>query len=254
MKRTAFLLCAFSTLIPFGQAAEVTSGPHWAYDGATGQQHWSEIAAAFAACAAGTQQSPINIETDAVIDAAVAPPTYRWGVIEGRRVNNGHSIQVDVVAGDPHVIVDGIRYDLLQFHYHHVSEHEVNGEHFPLEAHYVHRSEAGILFVVAQLYETGGPKASLLHAVFDDTPPAGEAEILAGSLDLSAEAPTGDFYRYQGSLTTPPCSEIVTWHVAAETRRVDEASIDAFARQYPADYREVQPANRRFVLHGAAAR
>ena len=109
---------------------------HWGYDGETGPDHWGSLSAANALCTAGSQQSPLDIA--AAIKAQIPSINVDWKKVGGRIVNNGHTIQINVPAGSR--LNRGDRsYELLQFHFHHPSEHLVEGRRSVMEAHFVHQ-------------------------------------------------------------------------------------------------------------------
>jgi carbonic anhydrase len=140
----------------------------------------------------------------------------------------------------------GRGYQLLQFHVHQPSEHLLNGHRYPLEIHFVHTAPDGTLGVVGVFAEPGDANPSL-QTVLDALGANGEAD--RPTLDPSGLLPEDrDYFRYEGSLTTPPCSETVDWAVLAEAITVSEAQIEAFARLHPGNARPVQPLNRRFLL------
>ena len=93
---------------------------HWDYEGTDGPKHWGSLAPAFAACASGTEQSPVDLTGAQGSDLSSLAFDYTPGPITIS--NNGHTIQVDYAPGSG-IVLDGARYELLQFHFHHVSEH-----------------------------------------------------------------------------------------------------------------------------------
>lgn len=241
----AALLAGSFALALSALPAAAESGHHWTYDGAGGPENWGTLSPDFAACAAGLQQSPVDLT--APIAASLPElsrdwvPYARWMVS-----NNGHTIQASA-SGAGGITLDGTRFELLQFHFHHPSEHAVAGERAPMEVHFVHRSAAGKLAVVGVML-TGGGAAGVLDQILKVAPhQTGAAE--GGRLDPAALMPAeGGYWRYQGSLTTPPCSEVVSWTVMKAPVAVSDAAIAAFAELVPASARPLQPLNRRYLL------
>lgn len=223
-------------------------GAHWSYEGETGPEAWASLDPANTLCSAGTQQSPIDLShalhgelSEVVPDWS---PETEWVV-----VNNGHTIQANVAEGSDagHVEIDGKVYDLVQFHFHHPSEHAIDAAHTEMEVHFVHKAEDGALAVIGVML-TGGGQPGLVDTVLQVAPSV-EGEAPAGAADPSALLPaSGQYYRYQGSLTTPPCSETVTWTVMTDKVAVTDAAIAAFATVFPNDARPLQPLNRRYLL------
>jgi len=227
---------------PAGFAAE---GAHWSYEGATGPSHWGDVDAASKVCTAGSQQSPIDIMSS--VRAQLPPLQIAWRVKPDMIVNNGHTIQVNSDLGNT-LTVGKDKYDLLQFHFHHPSEHLIGGKHFPMEVHFVHRNAAGALAVVGVLMTAGKPNAAFKQVVAAMPAKAG-TPVKMNAVDIGQMLPARRaYYRYAGSLTTPPCSETVNWLLLHEPIHVAQADIDAFAKLYPMNARPPQKDHRRFVL------
>jgi len=247
MERRTFLKgIAFVGLCPLcagpGIAAE---GAHWSYEGATGPDHWGSLGEANLACSAGSQQSPVDIA--ATIPADLPAVSVDWKKGGGKIVNNGHTIQVNMPAGSTLTRGDKV-YELVQFHFHAPSEHKLGGKSFPMEVHFVHKAPGGTGYGVLGVFFSAGaanPAFAALAAAFP-AEEGGEAEIDADPAGLLPS--TLGYYAYEGSLTTPPCSEVVDWMVAKEPVEVAEADIARFTARYAMNARPLVPANRRFIL------
>lgn len=194
----------------------------WGYGVENGPSHWGEISPEFATCATGQRQSPVDIGDEML----PAPSELTLDYVPGPAtvVNNGHTVQVNVADGNVLSFGDK-RYKLLQFHFHTPSENTFHGMHFPVEAHFVHRDDDGRLAVVAVMFSPGdgGPLDTL------PIPSApGEDILLDENFDPAGILPDDlGYVVFEGSLTTPPCSEGVRWIVLKQT--VD-AKIETFAR------------------------
>ncbi|MFS8110286.1 carbonic anhydrase [Rhizobium jaguaris] len=236
-------VAAFSSICACNAFAADT---HWSYEGHGGPNEWAELDAANAACSVGTQQSPINIVDP--IRATLPPLGINWSKRADTIVNNGHTIQVNVADGS-RLIAPGGEYKLVQFHFHHPSEHQINGKTYPMEVHFVHANAAGALAVVGVLIENGRA-----NAVFDkvvSTMPVTEGSPVKVDAEINPNGllpPKLTYYRYSGSLTTPPCSEDVDWLLLTHPIQASADSVAAFAKLYQDDARPVQKSNRRFVL------
>ena len=220
---------------------------HWGYEGHEGPEHWQDLDPAWAVCAAGQQQSPINLSQ--ALEAEFAPAEIDWAEeTAGVVVDNGHTVQVSVenagglTLGDTH-------YALLQFHFHAASEHTINGRQAPMEVHFVHQSATGDLAVIGVMVERGDALATL-GSVWAAMPADADATPgIAARIHLNEFLPADrDAFRYQGSLTTPPCSEIVSWTVLTHPVTATPQQIEAFQTRHPDSFRPVQPLNRRYVL------
>jgi carbonic anhydrase len=218
---------------------------HWSYGGEAGPDKWGSLDAADAACSAGGQQSPIDIA--GTIVARERPLKISWIKAPDKIVNNGHTIQMDFAEGDTLRLGDR-SYVLKQFHFHHPSEHLVQGKRFAMEAHFVHAATDG-LAVVAVLMVAGKPNSVFKKIVSTMPSEEGPAVPAHPTIDPRRLLPMQQvYYHYEGSLTTPPCSETVDWIVLARPIEVDEADIARFAKLYPMNARPVQKLDRRFVL------
>jgi carbonic anhydrase len=237
----AVALCA--ALSPLGASA---APPHWAYAGEHGVAHWARLDPAFEACGIGHRQSPIDIRN--AVPAPLPALEFGYGRVAPAIVNNGHTVQVNVPKGQT-LKVDGKAYELVQFHFHTPSEEKVNGKAAPMVAHFVHRDAEGKLAVVAALLQPGKGGTGL-DAVLSHLPPrAGETLTVDGlEIDLAGLLPADRrYYDFEGSLTTPPCSEGVHWMVLKAPVTVSAKSIKAFRAVYSANARPVQPLNGRVV-------
>lgn len=223
--------------------------PHWGYEGEYGPEHWGSLDPGFAVCNNGREQSPIDLTGAA--SEALSEIGFDYAPSPISIVNNGHSIQVDYQAGSG-IVLDGTRYGLVQFHFHHRSEHTVDGADFPLELHLVHADAEGALAVVGVFLEEGGANEALAP-VFSQMPKeAGPAAVVEGTVDAAALLPERrTTWRYPGSLTTPPCSEGVSWLVMTEPVTASREQIEAFRALFPVNNRPVQPLNGRRLVTDA---
>lgn len=221
---------------------------HWGYEGETGPEYWSRLSEEFALCAEGKAQSPIDLAGATAVE--LVDIEFNYGESANRIFNNGHTIQVDVDEGST-IVYNGITYDLLQFHFHHPAEHTVNGQAAPLEAHFVHRDRnSGNLAVVGIMIIAGDGENESWATVFDQLPAEkGEPRSDGKTIQLADFLPERRaYYTYQGSLTTPPCSEIVRWLIFDEAVAVSAAQIEAFAAIFSSNARPTAPLGERDLL------
>lgn len=242
--RTLISLAALAAML----TPAFAEGPHWGYEGAEDPTHWGDLSDEWKDCAVGNQQSPIDIVPAVAISADFSPAETHWDAFKPSVVDNGHTIQVNTKGHGGYAELNGVRYDLAQFHFHHESEHTVDGKHSPLEVHFVHQSEAGDLLVLGVLLKQGA-ESQALEAIEESWPEVGAEVDEDEMLDPSSLIPADHAsYRYQGSLTTPPCSQTVTWNVYTNPVEVSAEQIDEFISHYANNARPVQPLNRRFLL------
>jgi carbonic anhydrase len=230
--------------------------PHWSYEGAESPSHWADLSPEFKTCGVGHGQSPIDIVTSAataVVPDAAGFAAARFGTVTRTPVpvdivNNGHTVQIDAV-GSGALVIGSERYELQQFHFHDPSEHTVDGRSFPLEAHFVHKAADGKLAVIGVLFEEGAENKAL-EPFWKVLPKSAGAPVALGrgGVNIDTLLPAAhEVYRYSGSLTTPPCSEAVSWFVMKSHATASAAQIAAFRAIIHDDNRPVQPLNARAI-------
>jgi carbonic anhydrase len=238
---------AAAALAAGASAARAEEHAHWSYSGATGPEHWASEDAAYATCGSGKHQSPIDIEKTTV--GPLPPIEFAYQPIPLTVTDTGHSFQVNAPAGSGGITIGADHYDLVQFHFHRPSEEEIHGRRESMVAHLVHKNASGDLAVVAVLIHTGEPNA-FLKEVFDHFPAKGstEAKVPGATLNLAEFLPPHrGYYTFEGSLTTPPCTEHVRWFVLKSPVQASAAQVQQFAARYPHDARPVQALNDRTV-------
>ncbi|MBI5971066.1 MAG: carbonic anhydrase family protein [Deltaproteobacteria bacterium] len=223
---------------------------HWSYEGEHGPEHWGGMSKEFEKCSKGARQSPIDITGAAVekspaIDFAYKPTKLKlW--------NNGHTVQVNYETGS-FITVGKEKYQLAQFHFHNPSEHTLGNKPFAIELHLVHKNAKGALAVVGILLEEGAENLAY-KAVFANLPKNADTKIDA---DLSINAETllpsdRTYYRYDGSLTTPPCSEGVNWFVLKTPIQLSKEQLASYNGIFKKTNRPVQPLHDRKIQEAAA--
>lgn len=215
--------------------------PHWTYEEAA---RWHELAAEFSACGEGLEQSPIDLTGAVGLDLPNIVLDYVPS--DATIIDNGHTVQVNVPDAGT-LELDGKLYSFLQFHFHSPSEHTVEGDHWPMEWHFVHQADDGSLAVLGVLVEEG-PEWPAFDMIIDSLPLEKEVEdIVYGQVDLNAFLPDlTAAYHYDGSLTTPPCSEGVEWSVLQASITMSSEQMAEFTGRFEEpNNRPVQPINDR---------
>jgi carbonic anhydrase len=240
-------VCAGVTAFLLSAAAVAADTAHeWSYSGDHDPAHWAELSPEFATCGIGQHQSPINV--DKTEKAALPPLEIHYQPAPLAVVDTGHSLQVNYAAGST-ITVGGHTYALTQFHFHRPSEEQFHGKPFAMVAHLVHTDANGKLAVVAVELREGGSN-SVLDAVLKNVPTGkGNVVVARGrKVDVSDLLPRArGYYTYTGSLTTPPCSEEVTWYVLKNPVDVSAQQVAEFSKYYSNNARPVQPLNGRVV-------
>ncbi len=228
-----------------GVAADTS---RWSYAGANGPAKWARLGKDFAACALGKTQSPIDIPDAEARKGDLPPLLFDYRPTPLRIIDNGHTIQVNYAPGST-ISVAGKRYELVEFHFHKPSEEKISGKGHDMEAHLVHKGSDGKVAVVAVLLDAGKENA-LIKALWANLPQTKDKEnavdaVKINALDLLPR--DKGYYTFAGSLTTPPCSEAVTWFVLKTPTPISADEIARFARSYPMNARPVQDLNGRDI-------
>lgn len=244
MKSTRIILLL---LIPFAVGlASCKKHADWGYTGSKGPQNWGKLATEYATCDSGKKQSPVNIISAVDIDLPVI--AFDYAKTSQEILNNGHTIQISFGTGNS-ITISGKSFELKQFHFHAPSENQVDGKSFPMEAHFVHASKEGKLAVVGVFIERGAKNEELEKAWKGMPKNAGEKGKLESEISALKLFPVSrDYYRFEGSLTTPPCSEGVEWMVMKKTVQASADQIKKFSdlMKHPTN-RPVQKINERKI-------
>ena len=238
------------TILMSGCATTVqhpASNTHWSYTGHDGPENWGELSTKYSTCSQGVNQSPINLSKFISADLAPLDLSYQSGGYEV--VNNGHTIQVNYQPGSK-LGINNHFFELKQFHFHTPSENHISGKSYPMEVHLVHADVAGNLAVVAVMFETG-KENKMLKRVWNSMPELSETKNKLNSpVSVKGILPSSkDYYRFNGSLTTPPCSEGVLWLVMKQPITVTKEQIQHYTQiMHQPTNRPIQPVNARPVL------
>lgn len=245
MKKYLLSTAVLSLLFVTPALAGDHSHGSWGYTGDGAAANWGDLKDDYHTCKDGKKQSPINI--DKFVQGEVPPLQLNYQDTPLVVVNNGHTVQVNYAPGSS-VSVGGKTYNLLQFHFHTPSEHYLNGAPAAMEVHFVHKAEDGTLGVVGVMMKVGAENAAIKN-IWENIPAAGEEKAVEGVTLAATQLLPGDhsYLKYEGSLTTPPCSEGVQWHVLKKPIEISQEQLIAFQELFPVNARPVQP------LHGRVA-
>ncbi|MCB8945674.1 MAG: carbonic anhydrase family protein [Ardenticatenaceae bacterium] len=225
----------------------VVVDPHFGYEGEDGPASWAELSTHYEKCGLGQEQSPIDLTEADMTD--LENIVFEYGETAVNILNNGHTIQVDQVAGSQiqiRINNELVPFKLLQFHFHAPSEHAIAGQQFPIEMHLVHQAADKRLAVVGVMVKEGAQNDAFTP-VWDHLPADHDGTILTGDRVQVASLLPADktIYRYNGSLTTPPCYENVIWSVMQNPVEMSAEQIAAFTAIIEGNNRPLQPVNAR---------
>ena len=243
----AILISAFVSLA--ATAAETNHG--WTYTGEHGPAHWGALSEAFHACEGGRAESPINIEGAKKAPVDMPRLKINYAPLPIDIVNTGHAIQFNAMPNTDSITLGDKAYQLVQFHFHSPGEERFAGKESVMDAHLVHSTADGKLLVLAVQFKLGAHANPVIQAMLDRVPSEKGAEmkvtaVTVNPLDLLPKN-TG-YYTYSGSLTTPPCTEGVTWIEFKEPVSITKQQLDAMQHFYRGNQRPVQALNGREIF------
>lgn len=249
-----FLLLAVSSFIAVftgGSASAETSNHgheiHWEYSGEGGPEKWGDLKSEYAVCQLGRAQSPVDLK--ATISEDLPDLQIDYNSVPLTILNNGHTVQINYPAGSG-MTVGGQRFDLLQFHFHTPSEHKINGQAYAMELHFVHKTGDGQLGVLGVMIEEGQHN-SAAQRIWDHLPLTKTEAKTYGDVKIDGASllpQRHGYFRLMGSLTTPPCSESVNWHVLTQPIEFSAEQIQKFKQAFSMNARLAQPLNGRLVV------
>ena len=214
---------------------------HWDYAGDMGPENWGDE---FPVCGKGTKQAPLNITGPFEKSKDVLVVNYKEGPL--KILNNGHTIQVNVEPGSTLKINKDV-YNLLQFHFHRPSEEQIDGKPMAMVAHFVHKNADGKLAVLGVLLNDGKDNAAI-QTLWNNAPKAEGPEVVVDKVkfDPSSLVPAAlTHYNYEGSLTTPPCTEGVNFYILKTPVDISKKQVMDFP--FKRNARPVQPLNGRKI-------
>lgn len=244
-----FLLCVpFNTAITLLAEEKSTDHyDHWSYDGNEGPDGWGDLTSDYCKCKVGNSQSPIGISVTE--KAHLHTINFHYYPTPLKIIHNGHTMQINYGSGSI-ITIGNKEYKLIQFHFHTPSEHKLNGVSYPIEVHLVHKDNRGDLAVVGIFIEAG-KENEFIRAVWNCFPKDIGKEHTISEVKINASQllpqDTAVYYNYNGSLTTPPCSENVNWFILKTPIQASKSEIEKFTSIFKNNARPVQPVHGRVV-------
>ena len=240
-------LAAVATAPACAQTAPAPAA-NWSYFGKTGPLVWGKLDPAYRACSQGHEQSPIDIR-GAHLNKALPPIKFHYISGPITLVNDGRTIMAQVDPGS-YIVANGVRYDLTGFVFHHPGEEAVKGRLSDMEVQLLHRGADGKLAVVdVRLVENPGKPNATLATLWQHLPvTAGASEKIEEMVNPGGLLPADrGYWTYTGSLTTPPCTEGVSWFVFQQELSLDRDQLRAFAALFRMNSRGLQDPHKRRI-------
>ena len=232
--------------------ASFAGGVLWSYEGDTGPANWGSLSPSWTVCGNGHYQSPIDISNGISADLGtvstnIKPTNLKFGL-------DGPTFAVEYESGSM-LTVNGTNYELQQFHFHHLSEHTLDGKHYPMEAHLVLRSEGSDHSdAVMGVFIDAGKKNAMLEQFWGQLPRAEQSSVKPVKVNVGDLLPENtSYFMYTGSMTTPGCLQGVRWFVLEQPVEASQAQIDRFIEDFTAgktNNRPVQATKARAILKG----
>ncbi len=234
-----------------GMSCYANEDTHWGYNGNVAPEHWGELNEAYKTCSSGKNQTPINI-SNTYLTKSKYPISINYKLSAQSIVFNGHTVQVNAQDNNEnYILIDGQKFFLKQFHFHAPSENTINGKSFPLEMHFVNANAQGQLTVLAVMAELGDENPVWNQFWKDLSTNENDPKPLSSRINIEKLLPNStDYYRFSGSLTTPPCSEGVNWIVLKNPITISITQLENFKsvlKQFP-NNRPIQETNGRVIV------
>jgi carbonic anhydrase len=219
----------------------------WSYEGKEGPEHWGKLASEYATCADGLNQSPINI--DNTIHASLKPIRGIQKFPAKEILNDGRTIQVNFKTGNM-LVLDSAPYQMKALNFHAPSENTINKKAFPLEAQFLHVDNKGNLTIISVMFKEGNANAAIDKLLLQIPDKKGELAPIKTRVIPSELMPENrSYYRFSGSLTTPPCTEGVRWIVLKTPMTASKTQIKAFESAFKLpNNRPIQALNGRLIV------
>lgn len=224
-----------------------TEVKEWSYEGAEGPNEWAKLNDTFQTCGTGLHQSPIDIKD--TINAKLKRIKTIQKFTAKEISNIGHTIRMHFNKGNM-MALDRTPFQLQSIDFHSPSEHTINGEQFPLAAHLVHADKDGNLAIMAVLFKEGKRNKGISKLLLEMPDKKGPAKKVKSRIKAKDFMPLRKkYYRFSGSITTPPCTEGVRWIVFKTPNTLSKKQLKAFKAIMKApNNRPTQAQNGRIIL------
>ena len=249
MKQFGLVLLAASAALAGPLAAWSQDSTPWDYEGKHGALVWGRLDPSYAACGKGHEQSPVDIR-NAHLDKALQPLEFHYIAGSVTLENTGHTIRAIPPKGS-YMVADGVRYELVEFEFHHPSESAVKGKLTDMDVELVHKSADGKFAILeVQLIETlnTAPNA-VMAALWPHLPlnPGATAKVTEFVNPAGFVPADPGYWTYMGSLSAPPCTEGVRWFVFEQPLSISREQLRRFAALYKVNSRPLQDIGKRKI-------
>ncbi|MFM2476047.1 carbonic anhydrase [Celerinatantimonas sp. MCCC 1A17872] len=241
-------LIQLSLLSLFGCISYSSYANDWSYSGDTSPEHWGQIKSAYSLCQTGKNQSPIDVNE--TIKGQLPELALHYKNAHAELINNNHGISVKLTKAG-YLTLAHQRYYLNKLSFHSPSENTIDGQHYPMEVQFIHTSKTGQIAVISILFRQG--KANrILSRLWRDLPMHEDEHVRPKhTFNPILLVPLNEAYlRFNGSMTTPPCQEGVTWMLMQAPNTISLDQIDKLnkSQKGQSNARPTQPLNARVVI------
>ncbi len=191
------------------------------------------------------KQSPINLELKNITNHCSEELAFHWHIFDAHLEDTGYLIRAYGHGG--YVVFKGYQFDFVEFHFHTPSEHRINHQQYPMEIHFVHYHKKLDQYVVIAILVETATFCSELQKIIDALPYLGQDKSITINLNLFLPKNLTTFH-YDGSLTTPPCTENVSWQIFCSLHCAHQQQIDAIRAIRDNNAREIQALNHRTII------
>jgi carbonic anhydrase len=240
---------SFFAVVLLGVAtAAAAQTAQWDYEGPHGALNWGKLDPAYFACSRGHEQSPIDVR-GARLNKGLAPIEFHYIAGALTEINNGHTIQVAVNPGS-YIVANGVRYDLVEFSFHHPGEHAVRGKLSDMDVQLLHKSADGKVAIVdVRLTEdVGNPNATLATLWAHMPTTRGAKQAITEMVNPAGLLPADrSYWTYRGSLSYPPCTEGAQWFVFEQELGISRDQLRIFSGYFRINSRPLQDPHGRHI-------
>jgi carbonic anhydrase len=219
------LLQVVMLLCGLGGFQTIYAADNWGYTQQNGPEQWSRMG--YPLCESGRHQSPVDILQ--VTSAPQDQLNFHYSPTEFQVKQDNHNlffyVQDDAPKNNNYIEFNGQHYYLKSFHFHNPAEHEINSKRYAMEGHFIHQSTNGDYLVIGVFFRLGASNPLLSKTIRA----SGEKTYVTNIAEFMP--PKRIFFSYQGSLTTPPCAEGITWVVMAQPQSVSAAERHQFEKR-----------------------